>query len=93
MMSALSASFLAGRSDRMGGTSESTPGKPVAIIGSMTLEHVSDEELVACYQSKTDTAERELYVNGLFRRNYARVGRWCLRFAPDREAVGYVFRI
>lgn len=61
--------------------------KPGAIIDAMSLEQLLDEELVARYRSKVDAGAREQYVNELFRRNYARVARWCLRFAADRESA------
>jgi len=57
-----------------------------AIIEPMSLEQLLDEELVAQYRS-TAASEREQYINELFRRNYARVARWCLRFADDRESA------
>jgi RNA polymerase sigma-70 factor, ECF subfamily len=59
--------------------------KPGAIIEAMSLEQLLDEELVAQYRSTAETGEREQYINELFRRNYARVARWCLRFTEDRE--------
>jgi RNA polymerase sigma-70 factor, ECF subfamily len=61
--------------------------KPVAIIDSMPLESLLDEELVAQYRSAAEAGEREQYINELFRRNYARVARWCLRFTDDRESA------
>jgi hypothetical protein len=60
-------------------------GKPGTIIEAMSLEQLLDEELLAQYRSTADAGEREQYINELFRRNYARVARWCLRFAEDRE--------
>jgi RNA polymerase sigma-70 factor, ECF subfamily len=59
--------------------------KSGAIIEAMSLEQLLDEELVAQYRSTAEAGEREQYVNELFRRNYARVARWCLRFTEDRE--------
>jgi RNA polymerase sigma-70 factor, ECF subfamily len=59
--------------------------QPGAIIEAMSLEQLLDEELVAQYRSTAETGEREQYVNELFRRNYSRVARWCLRFTEDRE--------
>jgi RNA polymerase sigma-70 factor (ECF subfamily) len=53
----------------------------------MSLEQLLDEELVAKYRSTVEAGEREQYVNELFRRNYARVARWCLRFTDDRESA------
>lgn len=60
---------------------------PSAIIEPMSLEQLLDEELVAKYRSIADVGEREQYIDELFRRNYARVGRWCLRFTDDRESA------
>jgi RNA polymerase sigma-70 factor, ECF subfamily len=59
--------------------------KPGAIIEAMSLEQLLDEELIAQYRSTTEAGEREQYINELFRRNYARVARWCLRFTEERE--------
>jgi RNA polymerase sigma factor (sigma-70 family) len=53
----------------------------------MALDHLADEELAARYRDAANTADRELYINELFRRNYSRVARWCLRFTPDRETA------
>jgi RNA polymerase sigma factor (sigma-70 family) len=61
--------------------------KYVAIIDRMSVEQLSDEELVARYQSTVEVREREKYIDELFRRNYQRVARWCLRFASDRDAA------
>lgn len=59
----------------------------VAIICGMPLDHISDEELATRYREASDSNERELCVNELFRRNYTRVARWCLRFVDDRETA------
>ena len=61
--------------------------QPEAIIDGMSFEQLLDEELVSRYRSAAETSEREQYINELFRRNYARVARWCLRFAADRESA------
>jgi RNA polymerase sigma-70 factor (ECF subfamily) len=61
--------------------------RPGAIIERMSLEQLLDEELVAQYRSATEASQRDQYINELFRRNYARVARWCLRFAADRESA------
>ncbi|MBI3645686.1 MAG: RNA polymerase sigma factor [Acidobacteriales bacterium] len=61
--------------------------KPGAIIEPMSLEQLPDEELVARYRSTAGVGEREQYINELFRRNYARVARWCLRFTADHESA------
>jgi RNA polymerase sigma-70 factor (ECF subfamily) len=59
----------------------------VAIIRDMSLEQLQDEELAAKCRAAADISERDLYVNELFRRNYAKVARWCLRFTDDRETA------
>jgi RNA polymerase sigma-70 factor (ECF subfamily) len=53
----------------------------------MSLEQLLDEELVFQYRRAVEVGEREQYINELFRRNYARVARWCLRFTEDRESA------
>jgi hypothetical protein len=65
----------------------SAAGEPGTIIDLMALEQLLDEELVAQYRSSTEIRDRELYIDELFRRNYARVARWCLRFTADRESA------
>lgn len=37
--------------------------------------------------STANAAERADFINELFRKNYALVARWCLRFASDRESA------
>lgn len=59
----------------------------VAIIDGMSVEHATDEELAIRYRDAADSAVRELCINELFRRNYSRVARWCLRFVEDRETA------
>jgi RNA polymerase sigma-70 factor (ECF subfamily) len=53
----------------------------------MPLDHLADEELAQRYREAANSTEREPYIDELFRRNYAKVARWCLRFAADREAA------
>jgi RNA polymerase sigma-70 factor (ECF subfamily) len=72
---------------RFRGGMEPESEKYVAIIDRMPAEQLPDEELVARYQSTVEVREREQYIDELFRRNYPRVARWCLRFASDREAA------
>jgi RNA polymerase sigma-70 factor (ECF subfamily) len=60
---------------------------PVAIIEVMPLDQIPDEELVVKHRSAESAADRDQYINELFRRHYARVGRWCLRFTNDRESA------
>ncbi len=62
------------------------PGR-VAIIDAMPLEDLADEELARRYRDTSDSREREQLINELFRRNFARVARWCLRFTADRETA------
>ena len=59
----------------------------VAIIDDMSLEQLPDEELVARYRAAVDVPAQDQYINELFRRNYSRVARWCLRFTSDRESA------
>jgi len=47
---------------------------------------LSDDELIAEYARQSGSS-RDALVNELFERHYARVARWCLRFAGDREAA------
>jgi RNA polymerase sigma-70 factor (ECF subfamily) len=51
------------------------------------LEQIPDQELLRHYWATAGNAEREPYVNELFRRNYSKVARWCLRFASDHESA------
>src|SRR6201999_1838007 len=53
----------------------------------MPLDHLADGELAERLRQAPTLAEREPYIDELFRRNYARVARWCLRFASDRETA------
>ncbi len=55
------------------------------ILRSMDLEQLSAEQLVARALALADTPEGGRLVNELFQRHYVRVGRWCLRFAGDKE--------
>lgn len=57
------------------------------IIQSMSADQLSDEELIVRYRSSEDLKQRDQAVNELFRRNYTKVARWCLRFAEDRETA------
>lgn len=77
---------LLGLPARVGPHSRNSP-ECVAIIAGMSLEHLSDEELATRYQDAADSGTREPYINELFRRNYSRVARWCLRFVDDRETA------
>src|SRR5215475_12777690 len=53
----------------------------------MPLDHLADEELAGRYRDAANPAEREQFIDELFRRNYPRVARWCLRFSSDRETA------
>jgi RNA polymerase sigma-70 factor, ECF subfamily len=59
----------------------------IAIIAEMPLDNLPDEELVAHLRAAVGAGEREHCINELFRRNYTRVARWCLRFTSDRETA------
>jgi len=60
---------------------------PGAIIGPMAVDHLSDEELAIKYRTAVGSSDRELCINELFRRNFTKVARWCLRFTDDRETA------
>ena len=87
MMDALTASYGIRRGRRISRLTPAVAENSVAIIEPMSLEPLLDEELVSRYRSTTEAGEREQYINELFRRNYARVARWCLRFTADRESA------
>ena len=53
----------------------------------MSLGQIADEDLVVRYRASREAAERDVYLNELFRRHYTRVGRWCLRFTNNRETA------
>lgn len=57
------------------------------IIQFMSADQLSDEDLIARYRSSDDLRQRDQAVDELFRRNYSKVGRWCLRFTEDRETA------
>ena len=59
----------------------------VAIIERMSLDQLPDEELVVRARAAADAGGRDQCINELFRRNYSRVARWCLRFTADRESA------
>jgi len=87
MIDTLTTGYAIGCRRRIPKVAPAAPEKPVAIIGAMSLEQLPDEELVAQYRSTTEVRQREQYVDELFRRNYTRVARWCLRFTADRESA------
>lgn len=59
----------------------------VAIIPAMSWDELSDQALLAHYREQADRQLAEQYVNELFRRHHAKVARWCLSFAEDRESA------
>jgi RNA polymerase sigma factor (sigma-70 family) len=63
-------------------------GFGVVIMTTMALDQLADEELATRYRdAAARPSEREQCIDELFRRNYSRVGRWCLRFTSDRETA------
>src|SRR5689334_6038732 len=68
------------------------PRVRVAIIRGMSLESLSDEELALRYREDTDSNTHELCINELFRRNFSKVARWCLRFVDGRETAADLAR-
>ena len=87
MIDALTASYGIRCRNRIPRAAAAVAERAGAIIDPMSLEQLLDEELVAQYRSAAEAGEREQYINELFRRNYARVARWCLRFTDDRESA------
>jgi RNA polymerase sigma-70 factor, ECF subfamily len=72
--------------------SEAAVGSPragfsVVIMNTMALDQLADEELATRFRDAAHPTEREQCIDELFRRNYSRVGRWCLRFTSDRETA------
>ena len=53
----------------------------------MTIEGLSDEDLIERHRLQTGTSVQEQWIGELFRRYYERVACWCLRLAGDREAA------
>lgn len=51
------------------------------------MEALSDEELVARYQSESGSPQANAFINELFGRNHARVAAWCYRMTGDRESA------
>lgn len=60
-------------------------GPDLGNIQEMRLDELSDEELIARHRSAAGSVGDDRWVSELFRRHYARVVRWCLRFTGDRE--------
>jgi len=87
MYNAISAAYEIGCNRRAAREEAKGQTPAIAIIKGMPLEQLPDEELVVGYRAATDAASREEYVNELFRRNYSKVGRWCLRFTSNRESA------
>ena len=63
-----------------------SPTERATIIGAMLLHELPDDDLVARFREAV-REDREDCINELFRRNYPRVARWCLRFASDRDSA------
>src|SRR5215467_12817840 len=57
------------------------------IIPQMVWEALSDEELIARSRTETNESRSRQYVDTLFCRHHAKVARWCLSFANDRESA------
>ncbi len=87
MIDVLTTGYGTGCRRRVPKTAPPMPEESVGMIEAMSLEQLPDEELVAKYRSTAEIIERERYVDQLFRRNYARVARWCMRFTADRESA------
>jgi RNA polymerase sigma-70 factor (ECF subfamily) len=53
----------------------------------MPWETLSDDALLAGYRTEASKDVRETYINELFRRHHAKIARWCLSFAEDRDSA------
>jgi RNA polymerase sigma-70 factor (ECF subfamily) len=53
----------------------------------VSVESLSDEELVTMYRSHADSPQGERLINELFQRHHRRVALWCLRITGDRESA------
>ena len=51
------------------------------------MQELSDEELVAKYQSESGSPQANAFINELFGRHHARVAAWCYRMMGDRESA------
>jgi RNA polymerase sigma-70 factor (ECF subfamily) len=69
------------------GSPEHVARPAIVIIPEMSWDELPDEALISRYRDEADKQLAEQYVNELFRRHHARVARWCLNFAPDRESA------
>jgi len=69
------------------GSPETLTRPAIAIIPEMSWDELPDEALISRYRDEADKQLAEQYVNELFRRHHAKVARWCLSFAPDRESA------
>jgi RNA polymerase sigma-70 factor (ECF subfamily) len=69
------------------GSPEPLARPAVVIIPEMSWDELPDEALISRYRDEADKQLAEQYVNELFRRHHARVARWCLNFALNRESA------
>jgi RNA polymerase sigma factor (sigma-70 family) len=69
------------------GSPQNAAPPAIAIIPAMSWDELSDQALLARYHEETDKQLAEQCVNELFRRHHAKVARWCLSFAHDRESA------
>jgi RNA polymerase sigma-70 factor, ECF subfamily len=51
------------------------------------MHQLTDEELVARYQSESDSPRARGLINELFGRHHSRVAAWCYRMTGDRESA------
>jgi RNA polymerase sigma-70 factor, ECF subfamily len=49
------------------------------------LQELSDKELIAHYLAATEGTQRSAWLHELFRRHYAKVLTWCMRFTGNRD--------
>ncbi|MCU1232138.1 MAG: polymerase, sigma-24 subunit, subfamily [Candidatus Solibacter sp.] len=51
----------------------------------VSVQPLTDEELVAKYRSESGSPQGERWLNELFQRHHGRVALWCLRITGNRE--------
>jgi RNA polymerase sigma-70 factor, ECF subfamily len=49
------------------------------------LQELTDNELIAHYLAATEGTQRSVWLHELFRRHYAKVLTWCMRFTGNRD--------
>jgi RNA polymerase sigma-70 factor, ECF subfamily len=67
------------------GSSAEDQHSAIATVPQSELENLTDESLVRMYRTTANTEVADQYINELFRRNHAKIARWCVRFTGERD--------